>query len=259
MSAASELKSTVEALLFASSGGLSMKRLMNLLDPAPSEEDLRSAVADLRADYAGRAVELVEVASGLQFRVAPGHSEAVQKLWVEKPRKYSRTLLETLAIIAYRQPVTRGDIEYMRGVSINAKVVNTLLDRGWIRIKGHAETLGRPALYVTTTEFLDYFGLGSLEDLPQLQEVRSLENMQGDEEQSKRFAERLQAALEQAREEAAAAEAEVDVEAEADVEADSEAEVGAENEAGDQGPDAVEPAVSDIPVEREANEQPAPA
>ena len=192
MSAQLTVKNTVEALLFASAKPLSLQRLKSLVDEDP--ETIRKALEEIRSDYTDRAVQLVEVASGYRFQVAPGHTQAVQTMYEERPQRYSRAVLETLALIAYRQPITRSEIEEIRGISASSRVIATLLERNWIRIVGYADSIGRPANYGTTKAFLDYFNLKRLEDLPPLGEVRELSEMTA-EQQDKRFGESLNEAI----------------------------------------------------------------
>lgn len=141
----------------------------------PELDTLQQAVDEIAEDYAQRPIALKKVASGYRFQVKPELSFWVGRLFEEKPPKYSRALLETLAIIAYRQPVTRGDIEDIRGVAVSSNIIRTLLEREWIRIVAHKEVPGRPALYGTTKQFLDYFDLSSLHELPTLQEIKELD------------------------------------------------------------------------------------
>jgi segregation and condensation protein B len=173
-----ELKFILEAALLAADEPLSVERLQAALFEAhqqPSREALQGALAELRRDYAGRGIELVEVASGFRIQVRQELSPWVSRLWEERAARYSRALLETLALIAYRQPITRGEIEEVRGVSVSSSIIKTLVERGWIKVVGHREVPGRPALYGTTRVFLDYFNLRSLADLPPLSEIRDLE------------------------------------------------------------------------------------
>jgi segregation and condensation protein B len=171
------LKILLEAALLAGDEPLSLERLGLLFDESqrPGRDTLRAALAALERDYAGRGVELVEVASGFRVQVRQELSPWVSRLWEERAARYSRALLETLALIAYRQPITRGEIEEVRGVSVSTSIVKTLLERGWIKVLGHREVPGRPALYGTTRGFLDYFNLKSLSELPPLAELRDLD------------------------------------------------------------------------------------
>ena len=172
-----ELKIILEAVLLAAAEPLSIDRLLTLFEEQqrPSREAINVALLALRHDYANRGVELVEVASGFRLQVPQTFTPWVSRLWQERPARYSRALLETLALIAYRQPITRGEIEEVRGVSISSTITKTLLERGWIKTLGHREVPGRPALYGTTGEFLDYFNLKNLDELPPLTELRDLD------------------------------------------------------------------------------------
>ena len=165
-----KLKSIVEASLFAASEPLSLMELQGLflLEDRPDKHSLREAVKQLQEEYSVKSIELVEVASGYRFQVKSIYSPWVARLWEEKPVKYSRALLETLAIIAYQQPATRGEVEEVRGVAVSTNIIRTLEERQWLRVIGRKEVPGRPALYATTKEFLDYFNLQTLADLPPL-------------------------------------------------------------------------------------------
>jgi len=165
-----QAKQLLEAALLTSSEPLTLQSLGRLFDDAFDEETLRVLLDDLRRDWSGKGVELVPLASGWRFQTRPELRDALDKLRQERPPRYSRAALETLAIIAYRQPVTRGDIEDIRGVAVASTVVKSLEDRGWIEAIGHRDAPGRPALYGTTRAFLDDLGLRSLEELPALEE-----------------------------------------------------------------------------------------
>src|SRR5690554_2759181 len=168
------LERILEAALQAAGKPLSLEHLRELFDEdqAPSLEQLRAALARLAQDCAGRSVELQEVASGWRLQVRNAYAPWVGRLWEERPQRYSRALLETLALIAYRQPITRGEIEEVRGVAVSSQIMRTLVDREWVRIVGHREVPGRPAMYATTRQFLDYFNLRSLAELPPLAALR---------------------------------------------------------------------------------------
>jgi segregation and condensation protein B len=172
-----ELKHIVEALLFAARRPLSLADLRQLFPETeqPLKEELQAAVDAIAVDYEVRPITLRRVASGYRFQVREEMSPWVVRLLEEKPQKYSRALLETLAIIAYRQPATRGEIEDIRGVAVSSGILQTLLEREWIRVVAHKETPGRPALYGTTMQFLDDFNLTSLSDLPPLQQIQDLD------------------------------------------------------------------------------------
>ncbi|WP_119632475.1 SMC-Scp complex subunit ScpB [Methylocaldum marinum] len=167
-----ELKTILEAALLAAGRPLSLAELENLFaeDERPEPAEIQTALAELAEDCRSRAVELKQVASGYRLQIREAFSPWVSRLFEERPGRYSRAFLETLAIIAYRQPVTRGDIEDIRGVAVSSNIVRTLQERGWIHVVGHKEVPGRPALLATTRHFLDYFNLKSLEELPPLQE-----------------------------------------------------------------------------------------
>ncbi len=173
-----KLKPLVEAILLAADQPMSIDAIRNLvesLDNPVSRSDVSRVLDALAAECETRGVELAQVASGYRYQVKRDYAPTVMKLWEEKPRKYSRALLETLALIAYRQPVTRAEIEDVRGVSVSSSIIKTLLDRQWVQVIGHRETPGKPALYATTRQFLDYFNLRSLDELPSLRELQDLD------------------------------------------------------------------------------------
>src|SRR3954464_1836439 len=167
----SDVKRVLEAALLASQEPGSLPELKRLFDEDLSPDTLRNLLAELAEDWKGRAVELVNVASGWRFQTTAEFQPYIERLNPEKPPRYSRAVMETLAIISYRQPVTRGDIEDIRGVGVSTQIIQTLEARGWIDTVGHRETPGRPALYATTRQFLDDLGLRSLEELPPLEEI----------------------------------------------------------------------------------------
>ncbi len=172
-----ELSCLVEAFLLASGRPLSLERLAELFEEGsrPEPAQLRAAIELLQHSCAGRAYELKEVASGYRLQVRERFAPWVGRLWEERPQRYSRAMLETLALIAYRQPITRGEIEDIRGVAVNSHIVKTLLEREWIRVVGHRDVPGKPAMLATTRAFLDHFNLKSLEGLPPLAALRELE------------------------------------------------------------------------------------
>jgi segregation and condensation protein B len=182
MSGTPGLKQIIEGALLAAGGPLTPDQLLGLFgeEERPDRDQILDALGSIEADYADRGIELVQVAGGYRTQVRRAVAPRVGRLWEEKPARYSRALLETLALIAYRQPITRGEIEDIRGVSVSTGIVKTLAEREWIRIVGHRDVPGRPALYATTRKFLDYFGLRSLNDLPALAEIRDPEFL-GDE------------------------------------------------------------------------------
>ncbi len=177
---AEQIKNIVEAALLAAGQNLSIDRLLGLFadEPVPpGREQIREALNRLAQEYEGRGVELRETGSGFRLQVRREMAPWIGKLWEERPQRYSRALLETLAIIAYRQPITRGEIEEIRGVAVSSNIIRTLLEREWIRIVGHRDVPGRPGLYATTRRFLDHFNLKSLNELPTLAELRDLDEI----------------------------------------------------------------------------------
>lgn len=174
-----ELKRVIEGALFAEGEALSVDRLLALFDEdeQPTREAVRAALQELAADYDGRGVELCEVGSGFRFQVPEASARWVSRLWEERPPKYSRALLETLALIAYRQPITRAEVEDIRGVSVSTNIIRTLQEREWVRVVGHRDVPGKPAMYGTTRHFLDYFNLKGLSDLPTLAELRDIDKI----------------------------------------------------------------------------------
>jgi segregation and condensation protein B len=171
------LKNVVEAALLAAGRPLEIDQIRELFEEyeRPEGSDVKEVLAALAADYEGRAVELAEVASGWRVQIRATYSAPVSRLWQERPTKYSRALLETLALIAYRQPITRAEIEDVRGVTVNPNIIKTLTERNWVRVVGHREVPGRPELLGTTRDFLDYFGLKSLDQLPTLAELKDMD------------------------------------------------------------------------------------
>lgn len=172
------LKNIIEGALLAAGGPLTLDSLLGLFgtdEEAPAREALQVALATLEEDYRDRGIELALVAGGYRIQVRKECAPWIARLWDEKPPRYSRALLETLALIAYRQPITRGEIEEIRGVAVSTNIVKTLLEREWVRVVGHRDVPGRPSLYATTRKFLDYFGLKSLNELPTLAELRDPE------------------------------------------------------------------------------------
>ncbi len=172
-----QLKQLIEASLFVLAKPMTIKALKEtvLADFTVSRANIKATIEELQQDYEGRGVQLIKVAGGYRFQTISELSQYLQPLWQEKAPKYSRATIETLAVIAYRQPVTRGDIEFVRGVAISSQIIKSLNDRNWIKVVGHKEVPGRPALYATTTEFLSYFGLDSITELPSLSDPESLD------------------------------------------------------------------------------------
>ena len=179
MAAEQQLKQIVEAALLAANGPLNLDNLQQLFleHEQPEKRALRDAIDALQADYQGRGIELAEVGGGFRVNVRAEYAPWVSRLWEERPARYSRAMLETLALIAYRQPITRGEIEGIRGVSVSTQIVKTMMERGWIRVVGQRDVPGKPSLYATTRDFLTYFGLNGLDDLPTLQEIRDLDSI----------------------------------------------------------------------------------
>ena len=171
-----EISNTIEAALFSAEEPLSIKDLRGMFKPddAPATDELNAVLDQLASDYHGRGIELVSVASGYRFQTQVQYASALRRLRELRPPRYSRALLETLAIIAYRQPVTRGDVEEIRGVAVSTDIMRALLERGWVRQRGEREVPGRPALYGTTTDFLEYFNLAAIQQLPELVDQRDL-------------------------------------------------------------------------------------
>lgn len=174
-----EIKYFIEAALLAAGRPLSIDQLQGLFDhnSKPEKSQLREAITALQDDYAARGIEVAEVASGFRMQVKTSMADRLERLWEERPPRYSRALFETLALIAYRQPMTRGEIEEVRGVAVSTNIMRSLLEREWIRVVGHRDVPGRPAMFGTTRIFLDYFGLKKLEDLPPLADLSDWESL----------------------------------------------------------------------------------
>lgn len=172
-----KVKMVVEGLLLAAGRPLTLDNIIQVFsdDEKPDRDELKIVMQSIADECNDRGFELKEVASGYRFQVKQDLSEWVAKLWEERPPRYTRALLETLALIAYRQPITRGDIEEIRGVGVSSNIIRTLLDREWVRVVGHRDVPGRPAMFATTKGFLDYFNLKNLQDLPALSEIKELE------------------------------------------------------------------------------------
>ena len=170
-----QLLQLVEAAIFASDKPLSVNDLQSTVLESfeLTRKRLQQALSQLQQDYLGRGIQLIETASGFRFQTRADLSEYLALLWPERSPRYSRAVLETLALIAYRQPITRGEIEEVRGVTVSSQIMRTLLERGWVKVVGHKEVPGRPGLYATTATFLDYFGLKDLSDLPALAEFQA--------------------------------------------------------------------------------------
>ncbi len=175
-----QIKNIIEASLLASQEPLSRTALSNLFDgqDAVSTKQITQCLDALKSACNGRGIQLVEVASGYRYQVRTDTYPWISRLWKERPQRYSRALLETLALITYRQPITRGEIEQVRGVVVSTPIMRTLEEREWVRVVGHRDTPGHPALYGTTREFLDYFNLKSLDELPPLADIRELTKLE---------------------------------------------------------------------------------
>lgn len=176
---ATEVKYFIEAALLAAGRPLSIDQLKGLFDGrmAPEKPVIRQAIVALNEDYEPRGIVVAEVASGFRLQIKSSMADRLQKLWEERPPRYSRALFETLALIAYRQPITRGEIEDVRGVAVSSNIVRQLLERDWVRVVGHRDVPGRPAMFGTTKAFLDYFSLKKLEDLPPLADLSDWESL----------------------------------------------------------------------------------
>jgi segregation and condensation protein B len=195
----SKLKNILEAILLAADRALTViqfEALFELDEERPTRDEIRQALHEMADEYASRGYELKQVASGFRLQVKQEYATWVGRLWEEKPARYTRALLETMALIAYRQPITRGEIEEVRGVSVSSNIVKTLLERDWIKVLGHKDVPGKPALYGTTKEFLDYFNLKSLDQLPTLAEIKDLDSIHPelalDEDSAENSAENLE-------------------------------------------------------------------
>ncbi|MFM7397329.1 MAG: SMC-Scp complex subunit ScpB [Gammaproteobacteria bacterium] len=170
------IRNVIEASLLAAGKPLSINEIAELFDEdgRPDKGQLQSTLESLASEYEDRGIELRETASGWRIQIRQGYAREVSRLWPERPQKYSRALLETLALIAYRQPITRAEIESVRGVAVNPNIVKTLMEREWIRVVGHRDVPGHPELLGTTRSFLDYFGLRTIDELPPLAEIKQM-------------------------------------------------------------------------------------
>jgi len=174
-----QIKYFVEAALLAAGRPMSVDQLQKLfdVDSVPEKSQIRQAISNLQDDFEERGITITEVASGFRIQIQSAMAARLEKLWEERPPRYSRALFETLALIAYRQPMTRGEIEEIRGVSVSTNIVRSLLEREWVRVVGHRDVPGRPAMFGTTRQFLDYFGLKKLDDLPPLADLSDWESL----------------------------------------------------------------------------------
>ena len=174
-----KLNEILEALLLSASRPINIDEMVKVFDdPKPSRDDIRSALNQLDEDCIERGIELKQVASGYRLQVKQHLSAYVAKLWEERPQKFSKATLETLSLIAYKQPITRGEIEEIRGVTVGTQLMRGLMERGWVKIIGQRDVPGRPSLYATTKEFLDYFGLQHLRELPELPSLPDLNSLE---------------------------------------------------------------------------------
>jgi len=175
-----QLKKILEAVLLAADRSLSVIQLDGLFEmeeDRPTRDEIRKALHEMAEDYGDHSYQLKQVASGFRLQVRQEYASWVARLWAEKPARYTRALLETIALIAYRQPITRGEIEQVRGVSVSSTLIKTLLEREWVKVLGHKDIPGKPALYGTTSGFLDYFNLKSLDKLPTLAQIKDLDDI----------------------------------------------------------------------------------
>lgn len=174
-----KLNNIIEAILISADKPLSIEKLLGFFEPDDllNRNDVKQSLADLQQNYQDHGVELIETASGFRFQTKADYKQWVTRHWDEKPVKYSRALLETLALIVYRQPITRAEIEDIRGVAVSSHIIKTLQEREWIRIVGHKEVPGRPSLLGTTRQFLDYFNLKSLDEMPSLSEIKDIDKL----------------------------------------------------------------------------------
>jgi len=174
-----QLKNILEGALLAAGRPLSIDQMLSLFldSEQPGRDEIRLALEELSNDFAERSIEIKQVASGYRIQVKEDYSEWVSRLWTERPSRYSRALLETLSLMAYRQPITRGEIEDIRGVSVSSSIIKTLQEREWVKVVGHRDVPGKPAMYATTKKFLDYFNLQSLDELPTLAELRDIDSI----------------------------------------------------------------------------------
>jgi len=173
------LKNIIEGALLAAGHPLSIDQMLSLFldSEQPGRDEIRQALDELSNDFTDRSIEIKQVASGYRIQVKEDYSEWVSRLWTERPSRYSRALLETLSLMAYRQPITRGEIEDIRGVSVSSSIIKTLQEREWVKVVGHRDVPGKPAMYATTKQFLDYFNLKSLDELPTLAELRDIDSI----------------------------------------------------------------------------------
>jgi segregation and condensation protein B len=233
----SQLKKIIEGAVLASPKPISYEKIMALFEESakPNKSELVKAFKALQEDYQERGIELQEVASGLRFQVSKSVTTWVSRLQEERPQRYSRALLETIAIIAYRQPITRGGIEEVRGVAVSSQIIRTLQEREWVRVVGHLDVPGRPALYATTKQFLDYFNLKNLNELPPLSEIKDLEQLNRELELEADTREKLEEMIEEEKQAAEKAGLDEAVEQEGEVEAGDESLEEGSEESSEKG------------------------
>jgi segregation and condensation protein B len=240
------IKNIIEAALMAAGQPLSIDRLLTLFldEQQPSRDEIRGAIKILAEQCENRGVELTEVSSGFRYQAKQDYAQWVARLWEEKPPRYSRALLETLSLIAYRQPITRGEIEDVRGVSVSTNIVRTLLERDWVKVVGHRDVPGKPAMYATTRQFLDYFNLKNLSDLPTLAEIRDIDSINAELD-----------LVEPGTETDVDASSDTDADTNADANADANADTTEQNEAGSASIESVDLAANDAPEEMASMEE----
>lgn len=247
-----QLKRIIESVLFASGQPVDMKKFMEVFpeEGHPGEEAIKQALETLKQDYQGNSIELKQVSSGFRFQVRQDYADWVARLHEERPARYSRATLETLALIAYRQPITRAEIEEVRGVSVSSQIIKSLMEREWIRVVGHRDVPGKPALYATTKTFLDYFNLKSLEELPPLADLRDIDSINAEldlqipglEPETSQPAEDVEQASAEISDETSADEVNEETESEEST-ADSSAQVVVEEDFDEADDDSEEPVV----------------
>ena len=236
-----KIKNIIEAALMVSAKPLNVTRILSLFETdrslEPERDDILTAIKSLQDDYRERGIELAEVASGFRFQARDEYAEWVNHLFDERPPRYSRALLETLAIIAYRQPITRGEIEEIRGVAVSSHIVKTLQEREWVKIVGHRDVPGKPSLLATTKSFLDYFNLKKLSDLPALEDIKDFDSINPDlfEELEGEAKEKAQAEAKANTEDATEVDTDINIDTNTDTDTDTDNEIdGSELSATDE-------------------------
>jgi segregation and condensation protein B len=252
-----KLKNILEAVLLAADRTLSvvqMEALFELDEERPTRDEIRQALHEMAEDYESRGYELKQVASGYRLQVKQDYATWVGRLWEERPARYTRALLETMALIAYRQPITRGEIEEVRGVSVSSNIIKTLLERDWIKVLGHKDVPGKPSLYGTTKEFLDYFNLKSLDQLPTLAEIKDLDSIHPEFEFDESAENSAEENKEQGDDEANAAESSLADSTAVIDDNVAEAETAADTESGTEAKDEISEAEDAVEEESEETE-----